>query len=97
MAYVLLCALRRIGLHDTEFAQASCGTIRLKLLKIGRSFASASVASRSPWRRLVRRPRTGAAPQSGSHSPPWRAPRPHDTRRRGATIARHATHWPTET
>ena len=35
MAYVLLCALRRIGLHDTELAQASCGTIRLKLLKIG--------------------------------------------------------------
>jgi hypothetical protein len=35
MAYVLLCALRRIGLHDTDFAQASCGTIRLKLLKIG--------------------------------------------------------------
>jgi Transposase DDE domain group 1 len=35
MAYVLLCALRRIGLHDTEFATATCGTIRLKLLKIG--------------------------------------------------------------
>src|SRR6266480_449922 len=35
MAYVLLCALRRIRLHDTEFAQATCGTIRLKLLKIG--------------------------------------------------------------
>jgi len=35
MAYVLLCALRRIGLHDTQFAQATCGTIRLKLLKIG--------------------------------------------------------------
>ena len=35
MAYVLLCALRRIGLHDTDFAQVSCGTIRLKLLKIG--------------------------------------------------------------
>src|SRR5437016_9315940 len=35
MAYVLLCALRRIGLHDTEFAQATRGTIRLKLLKIG--------------------------------------------------------------
>jgi Transposase DDE domain group 1 len=35
MAYVLLCALRRIGLHDSEFAQATCGTIRLKLLKIG--------------------------------------------------------------
>jgi len=35
MAYVLLCATRRIGLHDTEFANATCGTIRLKLLKIG--------------------------------------------------------------
>jgi len=35
MAYVLLCALRRIGLHDSDLAQATCGTIRLKLLKIG--------------------------------------------------------------
>jgi hypothetical protein len=35
MAYVLLCALRRIALHHTPFADASCGTIRLKLLKIG--------------------------------------------------------------
>ena len=35
MAYVLLCALRRIGLPYTQFAQATCGTIRLKLLKIG--------------------------------------------------------------
>jgi hypothetical protein len=35
MAYVLICALRRIGLHHTSFANASCGTIRLKLLKIG--------------------------------------------------------------
>jgi len=35
MAYVLLCALRRIGLHHTPFTDASCGTIRLKLLKIG--------------------------------------------------------------
>jgi hypothetical protein len=35
MAYVLLCALRRIGLHRTNFAKATCGTIRLKLLKIG--------------------------------------------------------------
>jgi hypothetical protein len=35
MAYVLLCAQRRIGLHDTDFATATCGTIRLKLLKIG--------------------------------------------------------------
>jgi len=35
MAYVVLCALRRIALHNTPFAKASCGTIRLKLLKIG--------------------------------------------------------------
>jgi hypothetical protein len=35
MAYVLMCALRRIGLHDTAFANATCGTIRLKLLKLG--------------------------------------------------------------
>jgi len=35
MAYVLMCALRRIALDRTEFADATCGTIRLKLLKIG--------------------------------------------------------------
>jgi hypothetical protein len=35
LAYVLITALRRIGLRHTQFAQASCGSIRLKLLKIG--------------------------------------------------------------
>jgi Transposase DDE domain group 1 len=35
MAYVLLCALRRIALSHTRFAKASCGSIRLALLKIG--------------------------------------------------------------
>jgi hypothetical protein len=35
MAYVLLTALRRIALVHTRLAQATCGTIRLKLLKIG--------------------------------------------------------------
>ena len=35
MAYLLLCTLRRIGLAHTQFAQATCGTIRLRLLKIG--------------------------------------------------------------
>ena len=35
MAYVLLGALRRIALKHTQFARATCGTIRLKLLKIG--------------------------------------------------------------
>ena len=35
MAYVLMAALRRIGLVGSQFADATCGTIRLKLLKIG--------------------------------------------------------------
>ena len=35
MAYVLMCALRRIALAGTELARATCGSIRLKLLKIG--------------------------------------------------------------
>ena len=33
-AYVLICAVRRIGLAHTQFAHATCGTIRLKLLKL---------------------------------------------------------------
>jgi Transposase DDE domain group 1 len=35
MTYVLFCALRRIALQHTQFAKATCGTIRLKLQKIG--------------------------------------------------------------
>ena len=50
-----------------------------------RSCASASAASRSPWRRPVRPLELWGAPRSGSTPPPWRAPRPPDTRRR----ARH--------
>ena len=34
MAYVLLCALRRIALPYTCFAKATCGRIRQSLLKI---------------------------------------------------------------
>lgn len=55
MAYVLICALRRIGLADTQFAAASCGTIRLKLLKVGaRVLVSVrrirfAMASAHPW------------------------------------------------
>lgn len=56
MAYVLLCALRRIGLKFTQFANASCGTIRLKLLKIGATITISvrrikiAMASAYPWR-----------------------------------------------
>jgi hypothetical protein len=35
MAYVLISALRRIALVTTRLADATCGTIRLKLFKIG--------------------------------------------------------------
>ena len=35
MAYVLLAALRRIALAGSRLAKATCGSIRLKLLKVG--------------------------------------------------------------
>jgi Transposase DDE domain group 1 len=50
MAYVLLDALRRLGLSGTEMAQAQCETIRLKLLKIG---ALVQVTVRKVWVRLA--------------------------------------------
>ncbi len=34
-AYILMCAVRRIGLAGTKLERATCGTIRLALLKIG--------------------------------------------------------------
>jgi hypothetical protein len=35
VAYALMQALRRLGLQGTEWTQAQCNTVRLKLLKIG--------------------------------------------------------------
>lgn len=35
LAYILIQAIRRLALSGTELAKAQCGTIRLKLLKIG--------------------------------------------------------------
>ena len=35
VAYIVMRALRDFGLRDTEFSQAQCDTIRVKLLKIG--------------------------------------------------------------
>lgn len=35
LAYVLVCVVRRIGLAGTKLEPATCGTIRLKLLKLG--------------------------------------------------------------
>ena len=57
MAYTLLNALRRIGLGATQFAKATCGTIRLKLLKIGALVTTSvrrvriAMASAHPWQR----------------------------------------------
>jgi hypothetical protein len=46
IAYVLLQTLRRSGLAGTELEKAQCGTIRLKLLKIG---AQIRVTIRKVW------------------------------------------------
>jgi len=35
LAYLLMNQLRRVGLAGTEWARATCGTIRLKLFKVG--------------------------------------------------------------
>ena len=55
LAYVLLCALRRIGLSYTPFADATRGTLQLKLLKLGALVRisvrriKVSLASACPW------------------------------------------------
>jgi len=46
IAYVLMQTLRRVALAGTELAKAQCGTIRLKLLKIG---AQIRVTVRKIW------------------------------------------------
>lgn len=55
MAYVLTSALRRIALGHTQFAKATCGSIRRKLLKIGALVTTSvrrikiAMASGYPW------------------------------------------------
>ena len=46
LAYVLVCALRRLALKGTEWAQAQAETIRLRLLKIA---ACVTVTTRRIW------------------------------------------------
>jgi len=46
IAYLLMEALRRLGLKETDLAQAQCSTIRLKLLKVG---ALIRVTVRKVW------------------------------------------------
>jgi hypothetical protein len=58
MAYVLLAALRRLGLAKTEMSGAQCGTIRLRLLKLAALVrvtvrrVCVSLASSCPWREV---------------------------------------------
>jgi hypothetical protein len=59
MAYVLLSALRRIGLRFAQFASASCGSIWLKLLEIGAATLSCG-------------PQTTKMPHRTSHQCPSR-------------------------
>ena len=57
MAYVLVEALRRLALPATRLAQATAGTIRLKLLEIGALVrvsvrrVTLAMASGHPWQR----------------------------------------------
>jgi hypothetical protein len=46
LAYLLMNQLRRVGLQGTQLAQATCGTLRLRLLKIG---ALVRVSVRRVW------------------------------------------------
>jgi hypothetical protein len=58
MAYILVSGLRRLGLKETELAQAQVSTIRTKLLKIGAQIRVTvrkvwiSMASSYPWQGL---------------------------------------------
>jgi hypothetical protein len=61
VAYVLMTALQRLGLTETELAAAQCDTIRLRLLKIGAQIRVTvrkvwvSLAEGFPYRDLFRR------------------------------------------
>ena len=54
-AYVLIDSLRRLGLKHSRLEKATCGTIRLKLLKLGARVTLSvrrikiSMASSNPW------------------------------------------------
>jgi hypothetical protein len=54
-AYTLLAELRRLGLSNSAWERAQCGTIRLKLLKIGAQVRLSvrrlwiSLSSAYPW------------------------------------------------
>jgi hypothetical protein len=67
---VLLCALRRIGLRHTQLAEATCGTIRLRLLKIG------ALVRTSCRRIMLARDGLAVLPSGGSADGRWSPPSP---------------------
>jgi hypothetical protein len=70
LAYLLVNQVRRVGLVGTQWARATCGTIRLKLFKVGALVrvrvrrVRVSLSSAYPWPELFRQvaQRLGAAP-----------------------------------
>ena len=90
MAYVLLCALRRIGLHHTPLRQRDLRHHSSQAAQDRRARAR----QRPPHQDrdgvgLSRSRMSGAALPSVSPPPPARAARPPDTRRRSAQPTRH--------
>jgi len=77
VAYVLVNALRRGALMGTEMARAQCGTIRLKLLKIG---AQIRVTVRKVWVSLAE-----GFPYLGVFRAAWRNQRATGGRRPGGS------------
>jgi Transposase DDE domain group 1 len=65
MAYVLLAALRRLALQETRLKDATCGSIRLKLLKIG------ALVRRSVRRITIAMP--SACPYAADYATAYRA------------------------
>src|SRR3989442_1425217 len=66
LAYVLVHALRRIGLRGTEWAEAQAETIRLKLLKIAARVRVTAAASGSAT--AAPTPGSTCSPRPGPHS-----------------------------
>jgi hypothetical protein len=72
IAYVLLEALRRLGLAGTELAEAQCQTIRRKLLKVG---ALVRVTVRKVWVKLSSgSPYAAAFRRAHANLARWRPP-----------------------
>ena len=98
MAYVLIDSLRRRALASTDLADATCGTIRLKLLKIGARVTISvrriklAMASAFPYTDVFRTAWAALTAQLSEPSAHRRTPTPHaahpirPTRRSGREV-----------